>query len=107
AVAEGGSAVDPKVVEALVAEKARRDHSPLNELTQRERDVLREMAEGKNNAAIAQALHLSERTVEKLIHAIFLKLGLAWEPSVHKRVKAVVFYRSGTAAATRPADMSS
>ena len=56
AVAEGGSVVDPKVVEALVAEKTRREHSPLNELTPRERDVLREMAEGKNNAAIAEAL---------------------------------------------------
>jgi DNA-binding NarL/FixJ family response regulator len=106
-VAEGGSVVDPKVVEALVAEKTRREHSPLNELTQREREVLREMAEGKNNAAIAEALRLSERTVEKVIHAIFLKLGLAWEIAVHKRVKAVIFYLSGTAAETRPADTSS
>jgi DNA-binding NarL/FixJ family response regulator/DNA-binding SARP family transcriptional activator len=107
AVAEGGSVVDPKVVEALVAEKTRREHSPLNELTQRERDVLREMAEGKNNAAIAEALRLSERTVEKVIHSIFLKLGLAWETAVHKRVKAVIFYLSGTAADTRPAERSS
>src|SRR5881275_2258407 len=107
AVAEGGSVVDPKVVEALVAEKTRREHSPLNELTPRERDVLREMAEGKNNAAIAEALSLSERTVEKVIHAIFLKLGLAWETTVHKRVKAVIFYLSGTAAETRPAERSS
>jgi len=107
AVAEGGSVVDPKVVEALVAEKTRREHSPLNDLTQRERDVLREMAEGKNNAAIAQALHLSDRTVEKVIHSIFLKLGLAWETTVHKRVKAVIFYLSGTAAETRPAERSS
>jgi DNA-binding NarL/FixJ family response regulator/DNA-binding SARP family transcriptional activator len=107
AVAEGGSVVDPKVVEALVAEKTRREHSPLNELTPRERDVLREMAEGKNNAAIAEALHLSERTVEKVIHSIFLKLGLAWETTVHKRVKAVIFYLSGTAAETRPAESSS
>jgi DNA-binding NarL/FixJ family response regulator len=107
AVAEGGSVVDPKVVEALVAEKTRRDHSPLSELTQRQRDVLREMAEGKNNAAIAGTLRLSERTVEKVIHAIFLKLGLAWETSVNKRVKAVIVYLSGTAAETRPADTSS
>ena len=78
AVAEGGSVVDPKVVEAFVTEKTRREHSPLNDLTQRERDVLREMAEAKNNAAIAKSLHLSERTVEKVIHAVFLKLGLAW-----------------------------
>jgi DNA-binding NarL/FixJ family response regulator len=107
AVAEGGSVVDPKVVEALVAEKTRREHSPLNELTPRERDVLREMAEGKNNAAIAEALGLSERTVEKVIHSIFLKLGLAWETAVHKRVKAVIFYLSGTSAETRPAETSS
>jgi DNA-binding NarL/FixJ family response regulator/DNA-binding winged helix-turn-helix (wHTH) protein len=107
AVAEGGSVVDPKVVEALVAEKTRREHSPLNELTPRELDVLREMAEGKNNAAIAEALRLSEGTVEKVIHAIFLKLGLAWETAVHKRVKAVILYLSGTAAETRPAERSS
>jgi DNA-binding NarL/FixJ family response regulator/DNA-binding SARP family transcriptional activator len=107
AVTEGGSVVDPKVVEALVAEKTRREHSPLNELTQRERDVLREMAEGKNNAAIAEALRLSERTVEKVIHSIFLKLGLAWETAVHKRVKAVIFYLSGTAAERRPEERSS
>jgi DNA-binding NarL/FixJ family response regulator/DNA-binding SARP family transcriptional activator len=107
AVAEGGSVVDPKVVEALVAEKTRREQSPLNELTQRERDVLREMAEGKNNAAIAESLRLSPRTVEKVIHSIFLKLGLAWETTVHKRVKAVIVYLSGTEAETRPADSSS
>jgi DNA-binding NarL/FixJ family response regulator len=92
AVAEGGSVFDPKVVETLVAENARSDESPLNELTPRERDVLREMAEGKNNAAIALALVLTERSVEKVIHSIFLKLGLTWEPAVHKRVKAVVLY---------------
>ena len=92
AVAEGGSVFDPKVVEILVAENARSEESPLNELTPRERDVLREMAEGKNNAAIARALVLTERSVEKVIHSIFLKLGLTWEPAVHKRVKAVVLY---------------
>jgi DNA-binding NarL/FixJ family response regulator len=92
AVADGGSVVDPKVVEALVAENARAERSPLHELTPRERDVLREMAAGKNNAAIAGALFLTERSVEKVIHSIFLKLGLAWEASAHKRVKAVVMY---------------
>lgn len=92
AVASGGSLIDPKVVEGLVDGKARLRDSPLNDLTPRERDVLREMAEGKNNAAIAQALFLTERSVEKVIHSIFLKLGLAWEPSLHKRVKAVVLY---------------
>ena len=73
--------IDPKVVEALVAENARGEDSPLDQLTPRERDVLREMAEGKNNAAIAAALFLTERSVEKVIHSIFLKLGIAWEPT--------------------------
>ena len=91
-VAEGGSSIDPKVVEALVAENARGEESPLHGLTPRERDVLREMAEGKNNAAIAEALFLTERSVEKVIHSIFLKLGLTWEIAVHKRVKAVILY---------------
>jgi len=80
------------VVESLVAEKSRVEASPLNQLTPRERDVLREMAEGKNNAAIAQSLFLTERSIEKVIHSIFLKLGLAWETAVHKRVKAVILY---------------
>ncbi len=92
AVAEGGSVIDPKVVETLVAENARGEESPLSQLTPREHDVLREMAEGKNNAAIADALVLTERSVEKVIHAIFLKLGLTWEKAVHKRVKAVILY---------------
>jgi DNA-binding NarL/FixJ family response regulator len=91
-VAEGGSVIDPKVVEALVAENARGEQSPLNQLTPRERDVLREMAEGKNNAAIGDSLFLTERSVEKVIHSIFLKLGLTWETAVHKRVKAVILY---------------
>jgi len=91
-VAAGGSVIDPKVVESLVARKARAESSPLNELTARERDVLREMAEGKNNAAIAQVLFLTERSVENVIHSIFVKLGIGFEPSVHKRVKAVILY---------------
>jgi DNA-binding NarL/FixJ family response regulator len=95
-VAAGGSVMDPKVVDALVAETARSDDSPLDQLTPRERDVLREMAEGKNNAAIAATLFLTERSVEKVIHSIFLKLGLTWEEAVHKRVKAVVLYLAET-----------
>jgi DNA-binding NarL/FixJ family response regulator len=91
-VAEGGSVMDPKVVDALVAQNARGEESPLNQLTPRELDVLREMAEGKNNAAIAGVLFLTERSVEKVIHSIFLKLDLTWETAVHKRVKAVILY---------------
>jgi DNA-binding NarL/FixJ family response regulator len=94
AVAEGGSVIDPKVVDALVADNARGDESRLNQLTSRERDVLREMAMGKSNAAIGESLFLAERSVEKVIHSIFLKLGLTWETSVHKRVKAVILYLS-------------
>jgi DNA-binding NarL/FixJ family response regulator len=97
AVAEGGSVIDAKVVEALVAENARGEESPLNQLTPRERDVLREMAAGKSNAAIAEALFLTERSVQKVIHSIFLKLGLTWEASVDKRVKAVILYLSESA----------
>jgi DNA-binding NarL/FixJ family response regulator len=91
AVAAGGSVVDPKVVEALVTSRSG-DDSPLDELTPRELDVLREMAQGKNNAAIAESLVLSERSVEKYVHAIFAKLGLAWESAIHRRVKAVLVY---------------
>jgi DNA-binding NarL/FixJ family response regulator len=91
-VAGGGSVIDPKVVESLVARKTRVEASPLNGLTPRELDVLREMAEGKTNAAIAQSLFLSERSVENIIHSIFQKLGIAFEPAVHKRVKAVILY---------------
>ena len=91
-VAAGGSAVDPKVVEALVGVKTRSDDSPLHQLTPRELDVLREMAEGKTNASIAASLFLTERSVEKVIHSIFRKLDLGWDASVHKRVKAVILY---------------
>jgi DNA-binding NarL/FixJ family response regulator len=96
-VAEGGSVIDSKVVEALVAQTARDDESPLAQLTPREHDVLREMAEGKNNAAIAEALVLTERSVQKVIHSIFSKLGLTWETAVHKRVKAVILYLAESA----------
>ena len=91
-VAAGGSVVDSKVVEALVASRSDPEASPLDDLTPRELDVLREMAEGANNAAIAASLVLSERSVEKVIHSVFLKLGLGWETAVHKRVKAVLVY---------------
>ncbi len=97
AVADGGSVIDAKVVESLVAQNARDDESPLSQLTPRERDVLREMAEGKNNSAIAEALVLTEGSVQKVIHSIFLKLGLTWETAVHKRVKAVILYLAESA----------
>jgi DNA-binding NarL/FixJ family response regulator len=91
-VAEGGSYVDPKVVERLVAARREAEESPLAELTPRELDVLREMAHGANNAAIADALVVTERSVEKYVHSIFAKLGLTWEENVNRRVKAVLVY---------------
>jgi DNA-binding NarL/FixJ family response regulator len=91
-VAGGGSVIDPRVVEALVEARARRADSPLQHLTPREREVLGEMAQGRNNAAVAAALGLSERAVEKHINSVFAKLGLSEEPDVHRRVKAVLLY---------------
>lgn len=91
-VASGGSVVDPKVVEELVASRARRQESALRSLTQRETEVLAEMAQGKNNHAIAESLVLSDRAIEKYINTIFSKLGLSAETELHRRVKAVLVY---------------
>ena len=91
-VARGGSVIDPLVVEALVAQRTSRKSSSLERLTPREREVLEQMAQGRNNAGIAQALFLSERAVEKHINSLFSKLGLSEEPDVHRRVKAVLLY---------------
>jgi DNA-binding NarL/FixJ family response regulator len=93
-VAAGGSVIDPKVVEVLVEARARKADSPLDRLTPREHEVLAEMAQGRNNAAVAAALGLSERAVEKHINSVFSKLGLSEEPDVHRRVKAVLLYLS-------------
>jgi DNA-binding NarL/FixJ family response regulator len=91
-VARGGSVLDPKVVESLVARKDRVAHSPLAQLTEREREVLGEMAQGKNNAAIAKSLFLTERAIEKHINSLFHKLGLTQETEVHRRVMAVLAF---------------
>jgi DNA-binding NarL/FixJ family response regulator len=96
AVADGGSVIDPKVVETLVRARRAGKHSPLTELTSRERTVLEQVAQGRSNAAIAHALFLSERTVEKHIKVILTKLGLADEPDVNRRVKATLLYLAGT-----------
>jgi DNA-binding NarL/FixJ family response regulator len=93
-VAGGGSVVDPKVVEVLVGAGARKKESALDRLTPRETEVLSEIAQGKNNAAVAASLVLSERAVEKHINSLFSKLGLTDEPDVHRRVKAVLLYLS-------------
>jgi DNA-binding NarL/FixJ family response regulator len=91
-VAGGGSVIDPKVVESLVAATSRRRATELDRLTPRETEILREMATGKNNAAIAATLVLSERAVEKHTNSIFSKLGLTEEPNLNRRVKAVLMY---------------
>ncbi|MEA2499511.1 MAG: hypothetical protein QOH26_1916 [Actinomycetota bacterium] len=93
-VADGGSVIDPKVVEALVLSRSRANSSPLSALTQREAEVLSEMAQGKTNAAIAAALYLTERGVEKHINSIFSKLGFTTGHDVHRRVKAVLLFLS-------------
>ena len=95
-VARGGSVLDPKVVEALVSAKDRMAHSPLAQLTDREREVLSHMAQGQNNSAIAGALFLTERAVEKHINSLFHKLGLTEEPDVHRRVMAVLAFLRDT-----------
>lgn len=93
-VADGGSFIDPKVVESLVAARARAASSPLAALTPRETEVLSEMAQGKTNAAIAASLFLTERAVEKHINSIFSKLQLSGEKDLHRRVKAVLLFLS-------------
>jgi DNA-binding NarL/FixJ family response regulator len=96
-VARGASVIDSKVVESLVTARSARERSPLAQLTPREAEVLGEVAQGKNNAAIAAHLHLTERAVEKHINAIFSKLGLSEEQSVHRRVKAALVYLASSA----------
>jgi len=89
-VSEGGSALDPEVVSQLLGRKRRDD--PLDELTPREREVLGLMAEGRSNQAIAAALIVTERAVEKHVTSIFSKLDLVNTPEDHRRVLAVLAY---------------
>jgi DNA-binding NarL/FixJ family response regulator len=91
-VAQGGSVIDPMVVDELVRSRANRRPSSLSSLTPRESEILAEMAQGKSNAAIAVALTVSERAVEKHTNSIFAKLGLSEEKDLNRRVKAVLVY---------------
>lgn len=91
-VARGGSVLDPKVVEGLVVRNTRAADSPLGHLTQREKEVLELMAQGKNNASIAEALFLTERAIEKHINSLFHKLGVSEEKSIHRRVTVVLTF---------------
>jgi DNA-binding NarL/FixJ family response regulator len=91
-VADGGSVVDSKVVEALIAARSRAEASPLAQLTPRELEILSEIAQGRSNQAIAERLFLTKRAVEKHINAIFVKLGLTRAEDVSRRVKAALIY---------------
>jgi DNA-binding NarL/FixJ family response regulator len=97
AVANGGSVIDAKVVEGLVEARTRAESSPLMELTPRELEILSFVARGHDNHAIAAALVLTPRAVEKHINAIFLKLGLTHATDVSRRVKAALIYLAGQA----------
>jgi DNA-binding NarL/FixJ family response regulator len=92
AVAAGRSAIDARIIDLLMAERARSAASPLDELTAREREVLTEVATGKSNAAIAASLFLTKRAVEKHINAIFMKLNLRESEDTSRRVKAALIY---------------
>jgi DNA-binding NarL/FixJ family response regulator len=95
-VARGGSALDPKVVEALMARKDNQTRSLLAGLTDREREVLESMATGRNNATIAKNLNLSERVVETHVGSVFQKLGLIEETQTNRRVMAVLAFLEAT-----------
>jgi DNA-binding NarL/FixJ family response regulator len=90
-VAAGESALDPEVVSHLLGRR-RAAKSPVDDLTERERTVLEEMAEGRSNQAIAERMYLSDRAVERHVSAIFSKLSLPTTPESHRRVLAVLTY---------------
>lgn len=92
ATADGGSVVDPHVVDVLLNGRASRQDSLLRRLTEREHEVLREMAGGRTNTAIAGRLYISESAVSKHVASIFTKLGLVEDPTVDRRVSAVLAF---------------
>jgi DNA-binding NarL/FixJ family response regulator len=92
-VAAGGSALDPEIVSRMLGR--RRDESPLDRLSRREREVLAAMAEGKSNRGIAEQLVVTETAVEKHVTRIFNKLDLGPTPTEHRRVLAVLTYLQG------------
>jgi DNA-binding NarL/FixJ family response regulator len=103
-VARGGSALDPRVVEALLARTATQSTSRLLGLTEREHEVLQELASGRSNSSTAKALYMSERAVEKHISSVFQKLGLEQEADVNRRVMAVLaFLEAGSGSPAGPA----
>ena len=92
-IAHGGSVIDPEVVTHLVAR--RRTHVSLDELTEREREVLTLMAEGRSNQAIGERLFLAPKTIEAHVGTIFAKLQLLPAPDDHRRVLAVLAHLRG------------
>jgi DNA-binding NarL/FixJ family response regulator len=102
AVASGGSVIDPKIVDELIAERGRASDSLIGTLTTREREVLAEVATGKSNSAIADSLFLTKRAVEKHINAIFMKLNLRDSEDVSRRVKATLIYLTDEAGGGDP-----
>lgn len=93
AVTQGGSVIDPNVVESLLSRKATMSRGSLGELTDREVEVLTEMAQGKSNSGISEALFVSESAVEKHINSIMMKLGLDPDDSgLNRRVAAVLAF---------------
>jgi len=91
-VADGGSVVDPKVVDALIEARVAKKSSVVDRLTDREREVLAEIAKGGTNAAVGEALFISSRSVEKHVNSIFMKLDLSHETDTNRRVRAVLLY---------------
>ncbi len=100
-VARGGSALDPKVVEGLMARKSTQARSPLLGLTERELEVLQMLATGRTNSSTAKVLFMSERAVEKHVTSVFLKLGLVDESDVNRRVMAVLAFLDATGGVAR------
>ena len=92
AVARGGSVIDPRIVDLLIAARARAANSRVARLTPREQELLAEIAAGKSNGAVAESLVLTKRAVEKHVNAIFSKLDLPESPDVSRRVQAALIF---------------
>jgi DNA-binding NarL/FixJ family response regulator len=93
-VAAGGTVLDPEIARSLVRAHSR--NNPLLALSDREREVLQQMATGRNNHTIAQTLYMSDRAVEKHIGSIFQKLGLIEEKEMNRRIMAVLAFLEAT-----------
>ena len=95
AVADGGSVIDPVVVDELLKARRKREEGRLDDLTPRELEILALIAEGRSNAAIAETFVITKRAVEHHVNSIFMKLDLGSPNDVSRRVKATLFYLAG------------